>query len=348
MKRYIYIIVTSVILFACNKTTEKRHADLTGIDFDVKIERFDKEFWNLDTTKIAEEFSRLKAKYPDITPIYTQNVLQFGHPDSAITHQTYKTFRADSAVQQLYNDALRIYADMKQIETDLTMAFRRAKYFMPQYPTPRVYCHVSGLNQSIIVGETFISLSIDNYLGSDYPLYEKIGIYKYQRPNMCRKKVASDYISAWIASEFANSIANNLLTDIIHQGKILYTTSVLLPETPEHVIMGYTEEQWQWAKENEAKMWESLIYTKDLYSASILVKNKYISDGPFTLPFTQESPGRAGVYIGWQIVESYMRNNEEISIQQLLQQPDAQLILNQSGYNPAEQENGGIVEWFNW
>ena len=141
-------------------------------------------------------------------------------------------------------------------------------------------------------------------------------------------------LPSWLSSEFSTNLANNLLTDIIHRGKILYTVSVLLPETPEHVIMGYSKEQWVWVKNNETSMWNSLIYTKDLYTTNMITKNKYINDGPFTLPFTQESPGRAGVYIGWQIVESYMRHNPEISIQQLLQQPDAQVILNNSNYKP--------------
>jgi hypothetical protein len=186
----------------------------------------------------------------------------------------------------------------------------------------------------MIVAESFISLSIDNYLGEQYPIYEEIGIYKYQRPNMRREKVASDYITAWISSEFSNSVANNLLTDMIHHGKILYTVSVLLPETPEHIIMGYSQEQWKWVKKNEPTMWNTLVQSRDLYTTSMIVKSKYINDGPFTLPFSQESPGRAGAYLGWQIVESYMRNNPEISIQQLLQQPDAQIILNRSNYQP--------------
>ena len=307
---------------------------MTGIECDIKIERFDSLFWGLDTTRLAEEFAKLQAEHPNITPIYTENVVQFGHPDSAITHDTYKLFRSNKEVGKLYEDALKIYADVSDIEKDLTEAFRRAKYFLPQFPTPRVYCHVSGLNQSLIVDEEFISLSIDNYLGADYQLYKEIGIYKYQRPNMRREKVAPDYITAWLSSEFSNSLADNLLSDMIRYGKILYTVSVLLPKTPERVIMGYSEEQWDWVKKNEANMWNALIASKDLYTTSMMIKNQYIGDGPFTKPFTQESPGRAGTYIGWRIVENYMKHNPQISIQQLLQQPDAQMILNNSNYRP--------------
>ena len=114
MKRYIYItLAIAFALIGCKR--EKRYADLSGIDFDIKIERFDSAFWGLDTTRVAEEFARLVAEHPNITPIYTENVVRFGAPDAEITHQTYKYFRRDSAVQLLYNDALRIYSDMSDI-----------------------------------------------------------------------------------------------------------------------------------------------------------------------------------------------------------------------------------------
>ena len=133
MKRYIYIIIIAgFALVSCKR--EKRSANLAGIECDIKIERFDRLFWSLDTTRLAEEFAKLNAEHPEITPIYTENVVRFGHPDSAITHDTYKLFRSNKEVEKLYEDALSIYANVSDIEKDLTEAFRRAKYFLPQFP----------------------------------------------------------------------------------------------------------------------------------------------------------------------------------------------------------------------
>ena len=98
--------------------------------------------------------------------------------------------------------------------------------------------------------------------------------------------------------------------------------------------MGYTSAEWEWVNKYEKDMWLSLMASKDLYTTQLIEKGRYVNDGPFTLPFTQESPARAGVYIGWQIVKSYMKHNSNISIQQLMQETDAQKILNQSRYNP--------------
>jgi uncharacterized protein YjaZ len=59
-----------------------------------------------------------------------------------------------------------------------------------------------------------------------------------------------------------------------------------------------------------------------------------MNDGPFTSEISQDSPGRLGIWVGWQIVDSYMRNNENVSIQELINEGDAQKILEQSFYKP--------------
>lgn len=333
MNKKVIIPLCSILLLLTACGTYNRKADLTGIDFDVTIERFDSAFWTLDTTSLENEFHTLNENYPGITEAYLQQVIRFGHPDSAITHSTYKIFKNDTSVQRLYTDALCKFSDMSEYNKQLTTAFRRAKYFLPHLKAPRVYCHVSGLNQSIIIGDDYISLSIDNYMGSDYEIYSYLNIYGYQKKNMKPEKVVCDYITAWLVGEYPKSMSENLLYDIIYQGKILYTTSQLL-DVPDSLLMGYTTSEWEWVTENEQGMWLSLMTSKDLYSTQIIDKGRYINDGPFTLPFTQESPGRAGVYIGWQIVKSYMKHNKSVGIQQLMQETDAQKILNQSRYNP--------------
>ena len=60
----------------------------------------------------------------------------------------------------------------------------------------------------------------------------------------------------------------------------------------------------------------------------------YLNDGPFTAEVSQDAPGRLGVWLGWRIVESYMEHNEEVSLQELLAEGDAQKILELSFYKP--------------
>lgn len=262
-------------------------------------------------------------------------MVQFGHRDSAQTHIIIKHFLADTTVSVLYNAALNKYSDVSDLNKQLTDAFRRSHYFFPELPIPKLYMHLSGFNQSVIVGEDFISLSADNYMGSDFELYKEAGIYDYQKLNMCREKIVSDFVAAYLLSEFPFQAKDfTLLEEIIYRGKIVYVQTVLMPKEPENVIMGYTNEQMQWAKANERAMWLTLVESKDLFTTVFIQKGRYLNDGPFTLPFTQESPSRGGVYLGWRIVEEFMKRNSKVTLQQLMELNNAQYILENSGYNP--------------
>ena len=61
---------------------------------------------------------------------------------------------------------------------------------------------------------------------------------------------------------------------------------------------------------------------------------RFINDSPNTTGFPVESPGRSGVWIGWQIVRQYMKKHKEISLTELMNDTDYQQILNSSGYFP--------------
>jgi uncharacterized protein YjaZ len=81
-------------------------------------------------------------------------------------------------------------------------------------------------------------------------------------------------------------------------------------------------------------MWTYLIENKLLFDNSRMNILRFTGPGPFTNPFTAESPGKAGVWIGWQIVRKYMKRHPEVSVSALMNEKDNQKILNESGYDP--------------
>jgi hypothetical protein len=330
-KHYIILIIIALTILGCGQ--KKQKINLKGIDFDIKIERFDKDFWAIKEKNYAEELPKLFEKYPEFAPVYFANIINFGDNIDEIA-EILPDFFAREDVKKLYSDALQKFSDVRDLEKSLTNAFRRGKYFFPNLPIPKILMHVSGFNQSVVVAENLISISVDNYLGAKYPLYEKI-TYHYLAQNMRREKVASDYIFAWLSTEFSYfSEQDRLLDEMIYKGKILYITSLLMPDETEENLIGYTSEQWKWCKNYEKDMWQTLIENKYLFGNDFQLRKKMLEDAPFTQPFTQESPGRAGIFIGFRIVESYMRKNSEISPWELMQNPDAQSILEHSGYRP--------------
>lgn len=333
LKQSAWILALTVTLYSCSNA--KRSADISNIDLKIEIGRFDRDFWNLDSADLQNDLLRLGKKYPELLPIYLERIVEFGKITDTVTISTIHKFHKDTSVIHLYTDALNKYQDVSDIENKLTDAFKRAKYFFPDAETPQICMHVSGLNQSIVVGEHFISLSTDNYMGSDYPLYKRVMIYNYLRPNMCREKITSDYVTAFLSAEFPFFSQKRLLLDeMIYKGKIIYALSLLMPNEPEHWLIGYTQEQLAWANHYEKDIWLTMLKQQQLFSHDPMLTVQYMNDAPFTAPIAQDSPGRLGVFMGWKIVESYMRKEQDISPLELMKNTDYSKILEQSGYRP--------------
>ena len=126
----------------------------------------------------------------------------------------------------------------------------------------------------------------------------------------------------------------NLLDNIVHEGKMLYYLDLVLPETPDSLKVGFTAAQLKWCEESEESIWAFLLQEDLLFSSRLADIQRLIGEGPSTKGMPQESPARAAVWTGWQIVREFMERNPEVTIQQLFEMKDGQQILKKSGYRP--------------
>ena len=99
------------------------------------------------------------------------------------------------------------------------------------------------------------------------------------------------------------------------------------------IKIGYTGQQLKWCNQNEEQMWSFIIEKNLLYSTIEREYTKYLQDGNNTQGFPEGAPAKTGCYIGWQIVKSYMQNND-VYLQQLVTESDPQKILDKSHYKP--------------
>ena len=172
------------------------------------------------------------------------------------------------------------------------------------------------------------------YLGSDYEYYNRV-VYEYQKQTMRKECIPVDVISAFLFRMLPyTSDKSRLLDQMLYRGKVMYLTSQIFDELPGYEVMGWTEEQWKWCVKNERAIWHLVMDKRDLFKTESLVLTGYLNDGPFTSEVSQDAPGRLGIWLGWRIVESYMEHNENVTLQELMAEPDAQKILEESYYKP--------------
>jgi hypothetical protein len=230
---------------------------------------------------------------------------------------------------------VELYPELSWLEDQLSDAFMRYRYYFPEKQVPAVYTFISGFNQSIVVGDSILAIGLDKYLGTDCEYYKRLGLHQYLVKNMTKDKILSDCISSWCSTEFVyNDSVDNVLSNMIYQGKIWYLTKSLLPGHPDHLIAGFTEDELAFCRNNEARMWEYLIEYKILFMSDRLTIQKFIGNGPFTKDFSTASPARAADWIGWRIVEKYAAGNRSLTMQEIMAENDFQKILALSKYNP--------------
>jgi hypothetical protein len=124
------------------------------------------------------------------------------------------------------------------------------------------------------------------------------------------------------------------MTEIIHEGKLKYFEKCMLPELNDTVLFGFTEDQMKFCRNNERQMWQYLIEYDLLFSTDQFTIRKLTGEAPFTSYFTNESPGRAAVWLGFRIVESYMMKNREISLDALMDNTEIQGLIERAKYDP--------------
>jgi len=328
--KIVFLLVVLVSSCSNNKRFEIKNRETEAL----QLIRFDSLLLNADTSDLRTEVKRLYRDYPEFMPYFAEQIMGVNPADTAEVIQLIKAFRANKEFEKVNSDVQKTFTKTDSIKSEINIAYNYLHQYFPEIKTPPVYFFVSGFNRAVILEDNFVGVGLDLYLGSNYPKYEEFS-YKYLIYNMRPASVAPDLISAILFRHFRfDGSQERLLENMLYRGKIMYLLSVVMPDVAPVDIIGYTRFQWEWSRKYEDKIWNTIVGQKDLYSTDQLLINKYLNDAPFTSPVSQESPGRLGTWIGWQIIQRYMDKNPDITLQQLMKTTDYQMILNKSEYQP--------------
>lgn len=268
--------------------------------------------------------------------MYTKGVLSIYDIGSESGKNKLRDFITNKYVRQLYDTCSLVYNDISNLENKIETSFRFLKYYIPNMKIPNLYFHISGFNQSIVIDEGIISVSIDKYLGENSKFYNMMSqpIPIYKRKNMKKNNIPFDIIKSILLVYFpSKQLKNNLISAMLYKGSILYAMSKIFPDSSEADIMGYSQDQYDWCVHNEYPSWSFFIDKDYLFSTDYFTISKYINDSPCTSGMPSQSPGRVANWLALQIVKAYAKNNN-ISPLQILKERDYEKVLRLSSYQP--------------
>ena len=334
MKKITNWLLLAVLLAAAACKHDPFRINTADIRADVRLYRFEKALFSADPAAV-EQYIPLWEKEYGVFFNHFCYVMNLGSIEDSGFPERLRLFITDHSNFLIYKRTLEVFPDLDTLTASLEDAFRHYRFYFPDKPVPRVITFVSGFNQAAITDDSLLAVGLDRYLGVHEILYSQAGIYNYLLANMHPKKVLSDCMQFWGETEFPfNDSVNNLIAHMIYQGRLLYFTHAMLPEQPDTLNWGFTSKDLDYFQSAEKSMWAYLVEKKMLFSTDRLTIDKFILPGPFTRDFGRGSPARASVWIGYRIVQSYMKRRKDVTLQTLMEEKDYMMILNQSAYNP--------------
>ena len=328
------LLLFLVFLSACG--SNRLDVNVSDVTVDpVKIKRFDKDFFGMDTNNLVASVARLRQDYGSFTDVFINNIVCFNSPDSVQCYAAIRDYISHHITRGAWESSCTTLGDdYTWLETEITDAYRHFHYYFPDKALPKdVYIVMAGFNYNYIQTEGVYAIGMEYFLGADNIYYDGLQWPMYKRRTLSREYMAPGFVRCWMMNEFPyNTDKNDVVNRIVYEGKILYLQKAMMPETQDSIITGFSEAHLAWCEENEAEMWAKMIEDKIVYSESEDDLNHMIQDAPFTPGFPRESPGKAGTWLGLRIVEAYMDRFPETTLQELMDMKDGQLLLTQSKY----------------
>jgi len=319
MKKYFFLLVLCFFLFSCDNKSKVEKA-VEQIPIEIKVDRFDKAFFEAT----PKDLPSLKAEYPFFFPEGNDDALWLEKMQNPLWRELYKEVQIE-------------YPDFKQQTNEIEILFKHLKYYFPETVVPKVYTIIGEMdyNSKAIYVDDKLIIALELYLGKDHKFYE---FPEYLRQNFEEREMMPDVVTSYSFKKIPPPSDKTLLSEMIYYGKQLYLKDMVLQNYTDAEKIGYLPEQVIWCQENESYMWRYFIDKQLLYSSDTKLQNRFINLAPFSkfyLEIDNESPGRVGTWIGWQIVRSFMLNNE-VGLQQMLKMDEKELF-DKSKYKPKKE-----------
>jgi len=323
--RVIVVFVLGLVIFtACNRNKFK--VDVSDIpEQKVVIHDYGTALFELNRDSLGQELAGIQKEFAlflGTEPLLDEQIIQLSF------------YVNDSFLNDLYTAYQKAFPSLETLEKELSKAFRYMLYYYPNTNLPEVYAYISGVQDPIIFQDNILVLGLDNYLGADCEIYARMGTPRYRIRSMRPQYVLRDVFSAMSLEKIpAPEADGSILEYMIYEAKKLYFIKSMLPEIEDSILLSFTDEQLLWYEEKESALWKYYIENELLFKSDYDSLKKYINDAPFTSVLGNNSPPRTGVWLGYQILTAYAENND-LTLNEILNNSNAQEILNKSKYKP--------------
>ncbi|MDF3078117.1 MAG: gldB [Sphingobacteriaceae bacterium] len=336
-KQIYLFFLFSLTAVACNT---KNRVDVSDIKLDLKIERFDQDLSSLTPANLPTQAPILKKRYGAFYDDFMDKMINVGSTADTGYFANLRVVLANKGYKELKTSVEETFPNLEPQQSQLEDAFKHVLYYYPKQRIPKLISFFSGFAVQTPIGNDYIGIGLDMFLGANSKFYPSLRatlpgyITRRFTPENIMPRVMEAYIREDMFPEPEGN--SSLLSKMIYNGKIMYMMDAVIPDVADSLKIGYTTQQNQWSRDFEAGIWGYFLEQNLLYETDYMKIQMYLTDAPFTpgIGERNESAPKLGVWAGWQIVKHYMDNNPSVTLQQLMNESDYQMILNKSKYKP--------------
>jgi hypothetical protein len=335
--RLLICLLAFFMLGACDSGNKKPDTSEAQIPF--RIDRFEKELFELDTNHFPQALDSLLKQYPGFSEDFLVEILgasPLWSKDSA--YEYVKGFI--EAYRPIYDSSSFVFKDNDFFQRELLDPLKIFKFYFPNYELPeRIITYVGPLDgYGDVLTKNALLIGLHQHLGRNFSLYRQAWlndtypVYITERFEPatiavnCMKNLISDLYPD-------SSMEQKLLIQMVEQGKRLYLLSLLLPEKEDYRLIGYSEIQMQDCYKFERNIWNLFIQNNYLQTLDVNIIKNYIGEGPKTPELGESAPGNIGSFAGWQIVKKFMKMNPDMSPRDLMKM-DCEALFEITRYKP--------------
>jgi len=306
------------ILFAC--TSDRHSVDVSAVNYNAEFLRLDRAVFETPDHFDNREFAMLEKQFGTFLPVYFTSIMQMPPPDNPMLPDFLTRFTEDAIWQKLQTDIEMAYPDLAAQEEQLGNALKSYAVHFDEDSLPRLVAYNSGFNVGIYPSEQWLGVGLEWYLSPENDVVKKLPpdlFPQYKRDKMKPEYLAVNALKGYLFFKHQELSGEDMLANLVFNGKILYIAKVLM-EVTDADLLNYTSPQLEWAEDSEYAIWTYLLENDLVFSTDLRQINKMMNDGPFTPGMPPESPGGVGNWLGLQMVEAFMEENDKLTLQELI------------------------------
>lgn len=303
--------------------------DISGVEVNVTIDRVENEFFNLKTKEAVLEYL---DNHKVLAEVFYQ---RSQYPHDSIVVNSLLALAQNPGLDTVYKETQQIFGDMADLKSEFEAAFKRVKYYYPDFEAPKIETTVTGFvnGSDLYMSDSLIIIGLDWYLGKQ-GTFKPMDVPQYILARMRKEYIVPSAIM-FLSSKYAavDGEDKTMLADMLFYGKAYEFTKMMMPCTADSLIAGYTQHDVDGINHNQERIWSHFIDKSLLYNTNHFTKQKYVQESPAIPEIGDDCPGRIGRWLGWKIIQKYKKESGA-ELTDLMKETDVKKIFMQSKYRP--------------